>query len=164
MSTPLNPYQAPTTRDDDVSDSANPQAESIRKEHINHEVSIKPVGTLYYLSTLGLAVAGLMTVFSTAAFVRTSIGGAVVGAVMVVMAAVFFIVERGVRSLVNAREIARKVRQAFPTFRHQRGGLCRGRGGRTHAGELAACGRNASCHCRGSRRKRAIGAYEQPDC
>lgn len=105
-----------------------------------------------------------MTVFSTSAFVRTSIGGAVVGAVMVVMAAVFFIVESGVRSLVNAREIARKARQAFPAFRHQRGGLCRGRGGRTHAGELAACGRNASCHCRGSRRKRAIGAYEQPDC
>lgn len=99
MSTPLNPYQAPATRVDDVIDSANPQSESIRREHINHEASIKAVGTLYYLSMLGLAVVGLTTVFSTAAFAKSGMGGAVVGAVMVLMAAVFFTVGRGLRKL-----------------------------------------------------------------
>ena len=99
MSTPLNPYQAPATRVDDVIDSANPQAESIRREHINHEASIKAVGTLYYLSMLGLAAGGLTTIFSTAAFARSSMGGPAFGAFMLVMAAVFFTMGRGLRKL-----------------------------------------------------------------
>jgi hypothetical protein len=99
MSTPLNPYQAPATRVDDVSDSANPQAESIRREHINHEASIKAVGTLYYLSMLGLAVVGLTMLFSTGAFAAVRMGDAVPAAVLVVMAAVFLVVGRGLRKL-----------------------------------------------------------------
>ena len=99
MSTPLNPYQAPATRVDDVIDGANPQAESIRREHINHEASIKAVGTLYYLSMLGLAIVGVTTVFSTSTFAGAGMAGAVAGAVMVVMAAVFLVVGRGLRTL-----------------------------------------------------------------
>ena len=47
MSEAVNPYAAPAARVDDV--SANPEAEAIRREHINHEASIKAVGFLYYL-------------------------------------------------------------------------------------------------------------------
>jgi hypothetical protein len=99
MSTPLNPYQAPATRVDDVSDSANPQAESIRREHINHEASIKAVGTLYYLSTLGLVAAGLAIIFSTGALAGARMGDAAAAAVMVVIAVGIFMVGRGLRTL-----------------------------------------------------------------
>src|SRR5450759_3656581 len=99
MSTPLNPYQAPATRVDDVSDSANPQAESIRREHINHEASIKAVGTLYYLSMFGLAVAGLAILFSPGAFAGGRMSDAVPAAIMVVMAVGLFMVGRGLRKL-----------------------------------------------------------------
>lgn len=99
MSAPYNPYQAPTAVVDDVIDSANPQAESIRREHINHEASIKAVGTLYYLSMLGLAVVGLTSALSTAAVGGAGRGGIIVGAVMVVMAVALFMVGRGLRTL-----------------------------------------------------------------
>ena len=99
MSTPYDPYQPPTANVDDVSDSANPQAESIRKEHINHEASIKAVGTLYYLSALSLAVAGLVTVFSTTAIVRSGASEPVIGAVLVALAAGLFMLGRGLRAL-----------------------------------------------------------------
>ena len=99
MSTLLNPYQAPTARVDDVSDGANPQAESIRREHINHEASIKAVGTLYYLSTLGLAIAGLAILVSPGAFARARVSDAVPAAIMVAIAVGIFVVGRGLRKL-----------------------------------------------------------------
>jgi hypothetical protein len=56
MSEAVNPYAAPTARVDDA--GANPEAEAIRRAHINHEASIKAVGVLYYLGgtliTLGV--------------------------------------------------------------------------------------------------------------
>jgi hypothetical protein len=99
MSTPLNPYQAPTARVDDVSDSVNPQAESIRREHINHEASIKAVGTLYYLSTLVLAVGGLAIFFLPGAFAGARMADAVPAAIMVVLAVALLLVGRGLRKL-----------------------------------------------------------------
>ena len=55
MSTPINPYAAPTAAVEDV--SANPEADAIRRAHIGHEASIKAVGILYYLGAVVLAVA-----------------------------------------------------------------------------------------------------------
>jgi hypothetical protein len=99
MSTPYNPYQPPTAMVDDVSDGANPQAESIRREHINHEASIKSVGMLYYLGTLGMGVAGLAILFSTGALAAVRMGDAVVSVIMVAIAVAFFMVGRGLSTL-----------------------------------------------------------------
>jgi hypothetical protein len=57
MSTSANPYAAPAARVDDV--PANPEAEAIRRAHINHEASIKAVGFLYYLGGGVMVLAGL---------------------------------------------------------------------------------------------------------
>jgi hypothetical protein len=57
MSEAVNPYAAPTARVDDI--SANPEAEAIRREHINHEASIKAIGFLYYLGGVGLTIGGV---------------------------------------------------------------------------------------------------------
>lgn len=66
----VNPFQAPNARVGDYAtdlgdlDRAG-EAEMIRREHINHEVSIKTLGTLYYfgafllaLMTVGIFIAG----------------------------------------------------------------------------------------------------------
>ena len=57
MSETVNPYAAPTAIVDDV--SASPEKEATRREHINHETSIKAVGFLYYLGGVGVTVAGI---------------------------------------------------------------------------------------------------------
>ena len=55
--TAANPYAPPAARVDDVAvDSA---AEATRREHINHEASIKAVGILYYLGGVGVVIAGV---------------------------------------------------------------------------------------------------------
>jgi hypothetical protein len=43
MSSATSPYAPPTARVDDVSESANPEAEAIRRAHIKHEASIRSV-------------------------------------------------------------------------------------------------------------------------
>lgn len=53
MSEAVNPYAAPAARVEDT--GANPEAEAIRKAHLNHEASIKAVGALYYLGGLMMA-------------------------------------------------------------------------------------------------------------
>ena len=57
MSEAVNPYAAPAARVDDI--GVNPEAEAVRREHINHEASIKAVGFLYYLGGVGLTMAGI---------------------------------------------------------------------------------------------------------
>ena len=57
MSEAANPYAAPTAPVEDVAhDSA---AEAVRREHINHEASIKAVGLLYYLGGVMVTIAAL---------------------------------------------------------------------------------------------------------
>ena len=51
MSNATSPYAPPTARVDDVSESANPEAEAIRLAHIKHEASIRSVGILYYIGS-----------------------------------------------------------------------------------------------------------------
>ncbi len=59
MSTQINPYAAPKAVVADVGYSADPQAEAIRRAHINHEASIRSIGTLYYVAAFATAVGAL---------------------------------------------------------------------------------------------------------
>jgi hypothetical protein len=59
MSESVNPYAAPTAPVDDV--SASPEKEAIRREHINHEASIKAVGFLYYLGGAMVTIGAVAT-------------------------------------------------------------------------------------------------------
>jgi hypothetical protein len=61
MSEAANPYAAPAARVEDI--PANPEAEAIRRAHINHEASIKAVGFLYYLGGTVATFAGLASLF-----------------------------------------------------------------------------------------------------
>jgi hypothetical protein len=67
MSNAASPYAPPAARVDDVSASANPEAEAIRRAHINHEASIKSVGLLYYLSSVATIVGGVGSTFGVGA-------------------------------------------------------------------------------------------------
>ena len=64
MTAAVNPYAAPAARVEDI--PANPEAEAIRRAHINHEASIKAVGLLYYLGAVGGTLAGLVSLFGGA--------------------------------------------------------------------------------------------------
>jgi hypothetical protein len=90
MSEAANPYAAPTARVDDA--GVDSEAEKIRREHLNHEASIKAVGALYYLSGLMLTLAA----FGTAISARDASLGA--GALLLVLAALMFAAGWGVRS------------------------------------------------------------------
>jgi hypothetical protein len=57
VSNAVNPYAAPAAPVDDL--PVNPEAEAIRRAHINHEASIKAVGFLYYLGGVLLTVGGV---------------------------------------------------------------------------------------------------------
>jgi hypothetical protein len=91
MST-ANPYAAPAARVDDV--PANPEAEAIRRAHINHEASIKAVGFLYYLGGGVMVLAGLASL----AGVR---GGetAVMMALFLILGVAYVFAGYGVRAL-----------------------------------------------------------------
>jgi hypothetical protein len=54
-----NPYAAPAAPVEDV--SPNAEAEAIRREHINHEASIKAVGFLYYIGGVAVTISGIVT-------------------------------------------------------------------------------------------------------
>jgi hypothetical protein len=59
VSNVANPYAAPSARVEDV--NAYPEAEAIRRAHINHEASIKAVGLLDYLGgILAMLAAGFL--------------------------------------------------------------------------------------------------------
>jgi len=55
----VNPYSAPTAVIADVGVDA--EMEAIRREHISIEASLRSVGLLYYLGTIGFIVSGIVT-------------------------------------------------------------------------------------------------------
>ena len=65
MSTDLNPYAPPQAAVDYVAEATS-EAESIRREHIKHEASIRSIGVLYYLS------GGVMAIASARSTIRSS--------------------------------------------------------------------------------------------
>ncbi|MEP7155292.1 MAG: hypothetical protein ABI905_05935 [Betaproteobacteria bacterium] len=99
MSTAYNPYQAPTAIVDDVPEPADAQAETIRREHIKHEASIRSVGALYYVSVLAMVITGISSAFIVPAAAGDRIEGIVMGAVLLAFAVGMFVVGRGLRKL-----------------------------------------------------------------
>jgi len=57
MADDINPYRAPTAAVADVAQDA--RAEEVRETHLSTEASLKSVGLLYYLGTIGLFVSML---------------------------------------------------------------------------------------------------------
>src|SRR5262245_38527574 len=105
MSEQMNPYAAPKAVVADVGSAAHPQAEAVRREHINHEASIKAVGTLYYIGGFLGALGALVMLFPlfAAATDKGVVGIAIVG-LLATISAVYIVVGRGLRSLhVRAR-------------------------------------------------------------
>jgi hypothetical protein len=92
----INPYAAPKANVEDV--SADAEAEAIRRANLNHEASIRSIGTLYYLTASGVALGGLGAI-AQAWTGRWSLGGAAILVVLGLLAAVFFLLGRGLRTL-----------------------------------------------------------------
>ena len=93
MSGAINPYAAPSAPVDDV--PANPEAEAIRRAHINHEASIKAVGFLYYLGGVLLTVAGLASLLGA----RQAASGTAIMLLLTVLGVAQLFAGWGVRAL-----------------------------------------------------------------
>lgn len=96
MTTAINPYAAPQAAVEDL--SADPEADAIRREHINHEASIKGIGLLYYISGAGMLLGSGAALFGApsgrnAAFML----GILLG--LGLLSAGFIAVGRGLRTL-----------------------------------------------------------------
>jgi hypothetical protein len=98
MSTEINPYAAPKAVVADVSYSADPQAEAIRRAHINHEASIRSIGTLYYVAAFVTAVGALGATVQLWTEQR-SLRGAVTLVMFGLLTAGFFLMGRALRAL-----------------------------------------------------------------
>jgi len=99
MST-VNPYAPPTARVSDVGDSPS-EAETIRREHIKHEASIRSIGILYYLGggILVLIAVGLIVAFSSRTEATNSVA-VLIGAVFYLAVGVFMLfVAHAIRQL-----------------------------------------------------------------
>jgi uncharacterized membrane protein YphA (DoxX/SURF4 family) len=93
MSNAVNPYAAPAALVDDV--PANPEADAIRRAHINHEASIKAVGFLYYLGGVLLTVGGIASLVGA----PRAAAGAAIALLLVVVGIGQLFAGWGVRSL-----------------------------------------------------------------
>ena len=60
-----NPYQTPAANVDAIDTGNIANAEAIRKEHLNHEASIRSIGMLYYLGAVGLLIATAVIAINT---------------------------------------------------------------------------------------------------
>jgi hypothetical protein len=89
----VNPYAAPAAPVDDV--PANPQAEAVRRAHINHEASIKAVGFLYYLGGVLLTLGGVVSLVGAS----SEPSGAVVALLLVALGVGQLFAGWGVRAL-----------------------------------------------------------------
>ena len=102
MSAQINPYAAPKAIVDDI--SADPEAETIRRANLSHEASIRSIGTLYYLTGFGVAV-GALGAMVQAGTQRWSLYGAGILVVLGLLAAMFFLLGRALRTLRRGARI-----------------------------------------------------------
>lgn len=98
----VNPYAPPRTRVDDVSGEAS-EAETVRREHIKHEASVRSVGTLYYIGG-GFMVIGAAGIYAVGFGEQTPASApvglfAVLGGVYAVLGVLAIFVARGIRQL-----------------------------------------------------------------
>jgi hypothetical protein len=96
MPVQANPYLAPKANVDDVSPSA--EFETIRREHLSHEASIKSIGLLHYLSSAFLLLGAVVAV---ATQVSGKVNAATIGVLLLFLALAvgLLLVARGLRSL-----------------------------------------------------------------
>lgn len=70
-----NPYLAPATSPIPPPLSGSADNEAIRREHINHEASIKTLGALYLLGGLFMIPGGLFMIFEPTKHAGSAMGG-----------------------------------------------------------------------------------------
>ncbi len=87
----------------DLSLSGNPDAPEIRRQHLNHEASIKAIGALYYLGAIGLIGLGITGI------VGSGSEGAATKILLVVfalgMGGLYFWIGHGLRGLQSRAKI-----------------------------------------------------------
>ena len=86
----------------DIGLSGNPNAPEIRRAHLNHEASVKAVGSLYFLGAIFAFLAAV--VFLAIPFTRGSsdfpmLAGVAMAAIMAALGALYLWIARGLRSL-----------------------------------------------------------------
>jgi hypothetical protein len=97
MSVNVNPYAPPKARVSDVIPAAS-EAESIRKDHIKHEASIRSIGMLYYLSGVFMLLAAIGLIVAGFAGTEQSIAFGL-APVYLVLGVLSIAVARGIRAL-----------------------------------------------------------------
>jgi hypothetical protein len=97
MSAQANPYLAPKANVDDGG-GASAEVESIRREHLSHEASIKSIGLLHYLSSVFLMLGAVAAIVGQ---VSGTANAAALGVLMlfVALGVGLFLVARGLRQL-----------------------------------------------------------------
>jgi len=97
MPAQANPYLAPKANVDDIS-GTSAEVESIRREHLSHEASIKSIGLLHYLSSVFLVLGATAAMLGQ---VANTVNAAAVGVLMlfVALGVGLFLVARGLRRL-----------------------------------------------------------------
>ena len=103
MSETINPYAAPKAVVDDVGSGAQPEAEQVRRAHINHEASIKAVGLLYYLTGFLLILVAVVRMGPS--FAGNNFAAVVLLCVFVGFAILYFYVGHGLRKLKSGVRI-----------------------------------------------------------
>ncbi len=98
-----NPYAAPTVYP--VATEIEPAAETIRRAHIKHEVSVKGLGTLYFIGFVVLLISIILMIFALVVEGGDASEWAM-AAVFMVIAFLYFWIARGLRALKNPARIA----------------------------------------------------------
>jgi hypothetical protein len=97
-----NPYAPPEADVEDVPSGLHADAERIRREHINHETSVKSIGCLFLLGGIALLMLGVGALAGGAPMdpeLRGSGAAAIMGAVFVVMALIYLATAVGLQKL-----------------------------------------------------------------
>ncbi len=59
---PGNPYAPPTAAVADAPLALSPDVEQLRRDHVRHERALRSIGSLYWLSTIGMALVTFFTI------------------------------------------------------------------------------------------------------
>ena len=104
-----NPYAPPRAHVDDVA-PAESAAEAIRREHIQHETSVRAIGSLYYFGAVLMLLVGIVLVagFSVQPQTTPELRGlaTITGFIYLVLGVVSIVVGRGLRRLQPWARIA----------------------------------------------------------
>lgn len=90
-----------------TSSASNPEAAEIRRRHLNHEASVRALGTLYFIGAVGAFLAGVGLGIATFASPEREgpIIGIAVAAFVLGLGALYFWIARGLRGLKSQARI-----------------------------------------------------------